>query len=74
MPVSGLSDVTAISAGAESNLALLKSGTVMAWGGNYFGLLGDGLDGKQRRARGSEQPERSHHDLRGLVLRPGPEG
>ena len=33
VPVSGLSEVVAISAGAEHSLALLKNGTVMSWGG-----------------------------------------
>ncbi len=39
VPVTELSEVVAISAGAEQSLALLKNGTVMAWGG---GDLGDG--------------------------------
>jgi alpha-tubulin suppressor-like RCC1 family protein len=34
--------VSAISAGWEENLALLSNGTLMAWGNNSFGLLGDG--------------------------------
>ncbi|MGC2372388.1 MAG: RHS repeat-associated core domain-containing protein [Solirubrobacteraceae bacterium] len=40
--VSGLSEVTAIAAGAESAYALLKNGTVKAWGLNEGGELGDG--------------------------------
>jgi alpha-tubulin suppressor-like RCC1 family protein len=40
--VKGLGEVTAISAGGEFSLALLKDGTVMAWGSNQFGQLGDG--------------------------------
>ncbi len=51
--VSGLSGVTAVSssgsnahptvgAGGEHSLALLSNGTVMAWGGNEFGQLGNG--------------------------------
>ena len=41
--VSGLSSgVTAISAGQDHGLALLGNGTVMAWGSNRNGQLGDG--------------------------------
>ncbi|MFI8517138.1 hypothetical protein ACIGEZ_04810 [Streptomyces sp. NPDC085481] len=37
-----LTDVTAIAAGASFNLALRANGTVIAWGGNFSGQLGDG--------------------------------
>jgi alpha-tubulin suppressor-like RCC1 family protein len=40
--VSGLSEVTAIAAGGSHGLALLRNGTVVAWGYNAFGQLGDG--------------------------------
>ena len=40
--VPGLSTVKAISAGGTHDLALLKNGTVMAWGDNAFGQLGNG--------------------------------
>jgi alpha-tubulin suppressor-like RCC1 family protein len=41
--VTGLSEkVTAIAAGSDFSLALLEGGTVMAWGGNGSGQLGDG--------------------------------
>jgi alpha-tubulin suppressor-like RCC1 family protein len=40
--VPGLSDVTAVSGGESHSLALLKGGTVMAWGANYSGQLGIG--------------------------------
>ncbi len=46
MGVSGLSGVTAVSAGADFSLALLSDGTVMAWGENGFGELGDGSSGE----------------------------
>jgi alpha-tubulin suppressor-like RCC1 family protein len=39
--VSGLRGVVAISAGDDHNLALLKDGTVMAWGANNDGQLGN---------------------------------
>jgi alpha-tubulin suppressor-like RCC1 family protein len=37
-----LKEVTAIAAGAYYSVALLKNGTVMAWGENNYGQLGDG--------------------------------
>jgi alpha-tubulin suppressor-like RCC1 family protein len=40
--VSGLSEVTAVSAGNDHDLALLNNGTVVAWGLNAYGQLGDG--------------------------------
>ncbi len=43
-PVSGLGEVAAIAAGSFDGLALLKNGTVMAWGADEFGQLGDGTD------------------------------
>ena len=39
-----LSEVAAVSAGHYFSLALLKNGTVMAWGTNGSGQLGDGTD------------------------------
>jgi Regulator of chromosome condensation (RCC1) repeat/Subtilase family/IPT/TIG domain len=44
VPVHGLSEVVAIAAGTFQGLALLKDGTVMAWGGGQNGQLGDGAD------------------------------
>lgn len=40
-PVRGLTHVTAIAAGWANALALLEDGSVMAWGENTFGELGD---------------------------------
>ena len=42
MPVEGLVGVKAISAGYTNSLALMKNGTVMAWGYNVDGALGNG--------------------------------
>jgi alpha-tubulin suppressor-like RCC1 family protein len=42
VPVAGLSSVVAVSAKGDSSFALLKNGTVMAWGYNKKGELGDG--------------------------------
>ena len=42
VPVEGLSGVVAIAAGNDYSLALLSNGTVMAWGGNEHGQLGNG--------------------------------
>jgi alpha-tubulin suppressor-like RCC1 family protein len=42
VPVSGLSEVKAVSAGGEFGLALLNSGKVRSWGNNAKGQLGDG--------------------------------
>ncbi len=39
--VSGLSDATSIAAGGWHGLALLRNGTLVAWGWNEFGQLGD---------------------------------
>jgi len=43
--VSGLSGVTAISAGTGDSVALLGNGSAMAWGIDEWGTLGDGLTG-----------------------------
>ena len=46
VPVSGLTGVTTIAAGADHGLALLSNGTVMAWGSNLDDQLGDGENGE----------------------------
>ncbi|HXN39441.1 MAG TPA: IPT/TIG domain-containing protein [Solirubrobacteraceae bacterium] len=43
--VSGLSGVVAISAGGQDSAALLSGGSVMTWGINRYGELGDGTSG-----------------------------
>jgi alpha-tubulin suppressor-like RCC1 family protein len=40
--VSGLTGVIAIAAGVDHTVALKGDGSVWAWGGNYYGELGDG--------------------------------
>ena len=42
IPVPGLNEVTAIAAGYDFSLALTRRGTVMAWGSNVYGTLGNG--------------------------------
>jgi alpha-tubulin suppressor-like RCC1 family protein len=42
MRIPDLSDVVAIDTGFDHSLALLKDGTVRAWGDNHYGQLGDG--------------------------------
>ena len=42
VPVPGLTDVVAIAADYYYSLVLLGNGTVMAWGYDYYGQLGDG--------------------------------
>jgi alpha-tubulin suppressor-like RCC1 family protein len=42
VPVKGLTGVVSVSAGDGHSLALLSNGTVMAWGEDAFGQLGDG--------------------------------
>ncbi len=43
--VSGLSGVSAVSAGGQDSVARLTSGGVMTWGINVWGTLGDGVIG-----------------------------
>ena len=45
VPVSGLSDVVAVSAGGQDSAAVLGGGAVMTWGVNRWGTLGDGSSG-----------------------------
>jgi alpha-tubulin suppressor-like RCC1 family protein len=45
--VHGLSGVTAIAVGEHDGLALLRDGTVMTWGSNQSGQLGDPSAGQQ---------------------------
>jgi alpha-tubulin suppressor-like RCC1 family protein len=42
LPVPGLADVVAVAGGSQHSLALLRDGTVRAWGTNRSGQLGDG--------------------------------
>ena len=42
IPVSELSEVTAVAAGKDHSLAIVEGGTVMAWGRNSSGQLGNG--------------------------------
>ena len=42
VPIPGLSGVAAVATGDQHSLALMKDGTVCAWGFNRWGQLGDG--------------------------------
>ncbi|WP_186763336.1 RCC1 domain-containing protein [Lentzea tibetensis] len=46
-----LTGVVAIAAGGDHSLALLNDGTVVGWGSNYFGQLGDGTGGPAVQAQ-----------------------
>jgi alpha-tubulin suppressor-like RCC1 family protein len=46
-----LTDVVAIAAGGDHSLALLSDGTVVGWGSNYNGQLGDGTGGMSVQAK-----------------------
>jgi alpha-tubulin suppressor-like RCC1 family protein len=52
MPVVDLTEAVAVAGGHSHNLALLRDGTVVGWGGNSYGQLGNGrepmLSGKNR--------------------------
>ena len=48
VPVSGLTGVKAVAAGGNFSLALLNDGTVMSWGLDRSGQLGDGLPAADR--------------------------
>jgi alpha-tubulin suppressor-like RCC1 family protein len=69
--VKELSGVTATASGASHTLALLEDGTVMAWGENSRGQLGDGT--KQERAAPvavclvAEAPCAAEHRLKGVT-------
>ena len=42
VPVSGIQGAVAVSAGYHYNCALLKSGSIVCWGDDGFGQLGNG--------------------------------
>ncbi len=44
VPVSGLSGVSAVAGGQHHSVALLSNGTVVAWGSNELGQLGNGTN------------------------------
>lgn len=45
VPVMGLTNAVELGGTFQSSIALLSNGTVMAWGGNYYGELGNGTNG-----------------------------
>ena len=64
--VRGLSGVTAIAAGPDHNLALLSNGTVMAWGENTYGELGDGASAGPGNCSGLLPCSATPVEVRGL--------
>ena len=70
--VSGLSGVTAVSAGGHHSLALLSNGTVMAWGENSVGQLGTGTTTNSDVPSRRERTKRSHGHLSRPLLQPCP--
>jgi alpha-tubulin suppressor-like RCC1 family protein len=70
--VSGLHGVKAIAAGDEFDLALLSDGTVMAWGTNFYGELGNGTTtgpdiGFATPCNPTPEPVSSIDDARGIA-------
>ena len=70
--VTGLQNAQALASGGRHNLALLTNGTVMAWGDNTFGQLGNGAKGTNHDAetalvvqRQSAEPGRSRTSCTG---------
>jgi RHS repeat-associated protein len=63
--VPGVSEVTAVSAGDDYDMALQKNGTVLAWGENAYGELADGHQYGPGNCQG--QPCETHpHEVQGL--------
>jgi alpha-tubulin suppressor-like RCC1 family protein len=66
-----LAGVVAVAAGGAHALALLKNGTVLSWGENHYGQVGDGTE--QNRSLPvavcmvSESPCKEEHRLHGVV-------
>ena len=65
--VKELTGATAVSAGGRRSLALLSDGTVMAWGSNLFGQLGDGAYGGP-----AETPQTVDDSAKSRRFRPAP--
>ncbi|WP_390897265.1 RCC1 domain-containing protein, partial [Salinispora arenicola] len=55
--------VTAVAAGDRHSLALTSAGTMLAWGENFIGQLGDGTTTPQKHPR-CGGPANRHHDHR----------
>ncbi|GAA1582331.1 hypothetical protein GCM10009678_76350 [Actinomadura kijaniata] len=58
-----LTDVTAIAADGSTEMALLRNGSVVAWGANNFGMIGDGTT----RSRPLPRPVRGPDDAPALT-------
>jgi hypothetical protein len=73
-PVNGIvagSHITQLSAGGGHMLALRSDGTVLGWGFNGLGELGNGGLSASLRAGPGHRPDRSDAGIRGMAVQPG---
>ena len=51
--IGGITGVTSVAAGEEHAIALVEGGTMLAWGDNEYGQLGDGISGQEQTETGT---------------------
>jgi alpha-tubulin suppressor-like RCC1 family protein len=66
-PAGSLTGVKAIAAANEHAMALMKDGTVMAWGNDEYGQLGDGQQGFERTLNVNERLPKVVPGLTGIT-------